>query len=68
MKQILNVFRKEKTYIRFVKDYLGRKGERFPMLVSGLSEGASHAFYSSLVHDIKENYRAIQMAQAIYRR
>ena len=53
MKQILNAFRKEKTYIKFVKDFVSRKGEKFPMLVSGLSEGASCAFYASIVHDIK---------------
>ncbi len=53
MIQILNTFRKEKTYVRFVKDYLARKGKKFPILVSGLSEGASCAFYASLVHDIK---------------
>ena len=54
MKHILNAFRKEKTYVHFVKEYLARKGKRFPMLVSGLSEGASAAFYASIVHDIKD--------------
>lgn len=53
MKQILNAFRKEKTYVRFVKEYLARKGEAFPMLVSGLSEGAAAAFLASLVYDIQ---------------
>ena len=53
MKRILNTFRKEKLYRKFLKEYTARAGETFPMLISGLTEGAIAAFYASLLYDLR---------------
>ena len=55
MKRILKAFRNEKTYRQFLREYLSRKGEKFPMLLSGLSEGASSAFYASFIDDLQKS-------------
>ena len=59
MKRILNTFRKEKAYRQFLKSYTARRGEKFPMLISGLSEGASSAFYASLCYDLRDTGKVL---------
>ena len=52
MKRIVSVLKKEKSYQDFLKTYTERKGKLFPILVSGLSEGAIAAFYTALLSDL----------------
>lgn len=54
MRRILDTFKKEKAYKQFLKAYLSRKGEVFPMLISGLTEGAACAFYASIIEDLRK--------------
>jgi len=54
MKRILNTFRKEKAYRQFYQSYFANRKETFPMLISGLSEGAVPAFYASFLHDLRQ--------------
>lgn len=59
MKRILSIFKKEKNYKEFLKTLTSRKGKRFPILVSGLCEGASAAFVAALLSDRKTDDPAL---------
>ena len=59
MKRIVSALKKEKSYRDFWKAYTERKGKRFPILVSGLSEGATAAFYTALVSDLATKKKAV---------
>ena len=59
MKRIVSTLKKEKSYRDFWKTYTERKGKRFPILVSGLSEGAIAAFYTALLSDLVLKEKAL---------
>ncbi len=52
MKRIISILKNEKSYRDFLKGYIGRTGKRFPILVSGLSDGATAAFYAAFLSDL----------------
>ncbi len=51
MNSVISVFKKEKNYKDFHTALTRRKGKRFPLLVSGLCEGAAAAFYAAVLSD-----------------
>ena len=62
MNRIISLFKEEKQYKAFLKAYTGRKGRKFPILLSGLTEGAVAAFYAAFLSDLKDRNGGVALA------